>query len=91
MKTYTGARAPSHPTCEAHLPTLRVAEYGFERIGCHQWRGLRTFFDADGTPRHACGAHGHLADVVRRFGAMPHGDAMTAAMTEAERREAFGR
>jgi hypothetical protein len=54
--------------CEGYLPQVRVAAYRFERVPCRQWRGLRSFLDAEGVTHYACPALGHMADVVRRFG-----------------------
>jgi len=64
--------AEAHATttrCEAHTGYRRL-DYGFERTRCHQWRGLRSFIDAEGVTHYACPALGHMADVVRRFGAV---------------------
>ena len=61
--------------CEAHTGYRRL-DYGFERTRCHQWRGLRSFIDAEGVTHYACPALGHMADVVRRFGAMTEARAM---------------
>jgi hypothetical protein len=85
------ARDETTPTrCEAHTGR-RYTDWGWEPVTCHQWKGLRTFFDGNGREHAFCAALGHLHDVVRRFGAMAHGDAITAAMTEGERREAWGK
>ena len=64
--------------CEASTGK-RFTGWGWEPVQCHQWRGLRTFIDANGREHAFCPASGHLQELVRRFGAMPYGDAITAA------------
>ena len=53
--------------CEA-TTGVRVGGWGFERVPCHQYKGLRSFIDGEGLTHYACPALGHMADVVRRFG-----------------------
>ena len=75
------------PRCESQTG-YRVGPYGFEREPCHASRGLRSFIDGNGVTHYACPALGHMADVVRRFGATAR---VPDGMTEAERREAWGK
>ena len=91
--------------CEATTGVAR-GEWGFERVPCHASRGLRSFIDGEGVTHYACPALGHMADVVRRFGAMtPEQEAVYASLeresayfrahedepwTEGELREAWG-
>ncbi len=76
-------------TCEAQTNTVPTA-WGFRRESCHASRGLRSFVDGNGVTHYACPAHGHMADVVRRFGAMPLGDAIDAVQCEGEARAMWG-
>jgi hypothetical protein len=69
--------------CEGYLPQVRVGAYRFERVPCHASRGLRSFIDGEGVTHYACPALGHMADVVRRFGATAR---VPDGMTEAENR-----
>ena len=56
-------------TCEAITRRVTATEWGWQYEPCHQWKGLRTFIDGEGATHYACPALGHMADVVRRFGA----------------------
>jgi len=60
------------PRCDANTATLRVGPggYGLEPVQCAARRGLTSFRDHQGRTRYACGASGHAASVVRRFGVM---------------------
>jgi hypothetical protein len=60
------------PTCDAltALEVVRPGGYGIERVPCRQTRGLSAFRDYMGQTRRACGAYGHAANVVRRFGVL---------------------
>lgn len=60
------------PTCDAFIsePRVRASGFGTELVQCRVTRGLSAFRDYQGQTRRACGAHGHAANVVRRFGVM---------------------
>jgi len=60
------------PTCDAFVADQRVSPsgWGMELVQCRQTRGLSAFRDYQGQTRRACGASGHAANVVRRFGVM---------------------
>jgi hypothetical protein len=60
------------PTCDAFVaePRVRANGWGTELVQCRQTRGLSAFRDYMGQTRRACGAYGHAANVVRRFGVM---------------------
>ncbi|CAB4173859.1 hypothetical protein UFOVP1028_3 [uncultured Caudovirales phage] len=47
---------------------LRADGYGFEPVPCQQWRGLRVVVALNGWEYRACGAAGHLAQVIRKVG-----------------------
>jgi len=55
------------PRCEA-FTGWRYTDWDRVPVQCHQWKGLRTFFDGNGREHAFCAAVGHLHNVVRRFG-----------------------
>src|SRR5688572_32072041 len=60
------------PQCDAFVNESRPSPsgWGMELVQCQQTRGLSAFVDYQGQTRRACGAQGHAANVVRRFGVM---------------------
>lgn len=60
------------PTCDAFLREQRLSPtgWGTELVQCRSTRGLSAFRDYQGQTRRACGAQGHAANCVRRFGVL---------------------
>ena len=61
--------------CDATNTKVGWDAWGARGIPCQTRVGLRSFIDRQGTPRFACAAPGHFANVERRFGHLPIAEA----------------
>ena len=58
----------TQPTCDAYVREPAYDFWGPHLVQCRVTRGLSAFVDFQGQTRRACGAQGHAANVIRRYG-----------------------